>query len=137
MDLRLPNICFREENSVHTAVLIDLDDSQRTNQPANVIDVDSHMYSIQYENLENYKNYDWRQLAIILLRIWECKDFDYHKGSLEFLKSEFGKELKECFDAGRKPNLDKLQTSKISKNGTGHSTKKRDRHAHTHSEALT
>ena len=102
-----------------------MDDSQPTNKFANVFDVDSHMYSKQYENLENY---DCHQLAIILLQIWECKDFDYHKGCLECLKSEIGKELKECFDAGRKPNLDKLQTSKISKNGMsteGHLTKKR------------
>ena len=125
LDVRLPNICFRKEDS--EAVLIDLDDSQPIgHRPVGVFNVDSHMYSKQYENTENY---DWRQLAIILLRIWECKDFDYHKGSLEFPKSEFGQELEACFDEGRKPNLKKLQSSEICRDGAsteGHLTKKRD-----------
>ena len=102
LDLRLPNICFDRGN----AVLIDLDDCQKIDQVSNVHDSESHMYSKEYDNVENY---DWRQLAIILLRIWKCQDFDYHKGDLAFPTNEFGKELRECFDKGRKPNLDKLR----------------------------
>ena len=103
LDLRLPNICFDRGN----AVLIDLDDCQEIDDVSNVHDSESHMYSKEYNNGENY---DWRQLAIILLRIRKCQDFDYHKGDLVFPTNEFGKELRECFNKGRKPNLNKLRS---------------------------
>jgi len=105
MDIRLPNICFDHIDGSWQAVLIDLDNACELTYPCEVY-TDSIMYCVQIDKI---KNYDWRQFAIMLARIIESSDDNYHTKGLVFKDNPFEQELKCSFIDGTKPNLDGLE----------------------------
>ena len=101
LDLRRPNICFSNKNGCWQAVLIDLDYCREiTIDPISVRNDISVMYNVDFSQLEQY---DWRQFAIMLARIIEGSDDEYHKRPPVFLDDVCGKELRRSFFDGMKP----------------------------------
>lgn len=72
MDIRLENICFRRQDGIGTAVLIDFDRSEDVNKkiPGEIVYGDSTMYKVGTGNSSwTCENTDWRQLAILIIAV--------------------------------------------------------------------
>lgn len=61
----------------------------------------SVMYNVGFSKLEQY---DWHQFAIMLARILEGSEDEYHKRLPVFEKDDCGKELQRSCCEGVKPN---------------------------------
>ena len=110
LDLRVPNICFSNNNGCWQAVLIDLDHCREiTRDPTGVRNDNSFMYNVDFSQLEHY---DWRHFAIMLARIMEGSDDQYHKRRPKFSDDVCGKELQRSFSYGMKPRKQYLTWNK-------------------------
>ena len=103
MDVRTPNICFKQSDAMDhewQAVLIDLDAATRINGHRPIHDKDSLMYDTSFDD---YCQYDWHQFVLLLSRVIDGTDSDYHTRKPIFQSSEKHKELERCFNSGSKP----------------------------------
>ena len=98
MDIRRPNICFRDGQ----AILIDVDNL--TDKPPEY--TESIMYSCYFDNATKY---DWRQYAIMLARILENNESQYHTQPPSFSHAQIGQELEHIYNTGIRPTLSKLK----------------------------
>lgn len=102
LDVRLPNICFKEVNCEWHAVLIDIDHAMEIGRPPQCSSQRSFMYNICFDD---NCTYDWRQFSLLLCRIIEGSDHDYHTKLPVFQDSKEGRSLKTSFDFGTKPPI--------------------------------
>ena len=102
LDVRLANVCFKEVNCEWHAVLIDLDHAVEIGRSPRCSSQKSFMYNI---NFDDNRKYDWRQFSLLLSRVIEGSDHDYHTKLPVFQDSKEGKSLKSSFDFGTKPPL--------------------------------
>ena len=103
-DIRLPNFCFKQSEMEWSAVLIDLDCAVDLSKKISA-NVSSHMYNVQFDRAEQY---DWRQYALMLCRIIEGKEGDYHTREPHFGCSHAEVCLMNSFRYGIKPKVELL-----------------------------
>lgn len=76
LDVRLDNICFREDGSV---IMIDLDRSTKVTEAANLLCVFGSSTMYPFKTNWTADNVDWRQLAIMILYILDRPAQPYHE----------------------------------------------------------
>ena len=101
LDVRTPNICFKQVDHDWHAVLIDLDTAIYRKGSVPPCTKDSLMYDILFE--DDYHKYDWRQFALLLSRVIDGTDRDYHTRKPVFRSSQEHKELEKSFTSGSRP----------------------------------
>ena len=91
LDIRRSNICYNDHGE---AILID-PDNLSTELPG---DIESVMYDAPDFTVAT--QYDWRQLAIMLTRVLEGSESNYHTWEPRFPQSTIGRALERSFQFG-------------------------------------
>lgn len=91
LDIRRPNICYNDHGE---AILID-PDNLSTKLPG---DIESVMYDAPEFTVAT--QYDWRQLAIMLTRVLEGSESNYHTWKPRFPHNTIGRALEQSFQFG-------------------------------------
>ena len=110
LDIRIPNICFKKVNHEWRAVLIDLDNAVEIGVSPIYVSQKSFMYNIEFDD---HRKYDWRQFALLLSRVIEGSDHDYHTRLPVFQNTREQEALKRSFEIGDKPPLESLNISLV------------------------
>ena len=106
LDVRLPNICFQENGGEWIAILIDIDNAFAVEYGHVAPNSSSIMLNTWFDDITKY---DWRQYTLMLARIIEGTDEDYHKREPHFGDTH----LKHTFMTGSKPHINFIENIKI------------------------
>ena len=102
LDIRIPNICFKKVNHEWHAVIIDLDNAVEIGGSPIYISQKSFMYNVDFDD---HRKYDWHQFSLLLSRVIEGSDHDYHTKLPVFQNTREQEALKYSFETGNKPPL--------------------------------
>lgn len=111
LDIRIPNICFKQLEHGWQVVLIDMDGAVGLdwgNSPA--VSLKSLMYNQKFKDPTHY---DWCQFALLLSRIIEGSDDEYHTRPPVFKNSKEETAIKTSFEYGTKPPLWAMRISLV------------------------
>ena len=97
-------------NGDRHAVLIDLDNAVEIGVSPIYVSQKSFMYNIEFDD---HRKYDWRQFVLLLSRVIEGSDHDYHTRLPVFQNTREQEALKHSFEIGDKPPLESLNISLV------------------------